>query len=148
MKRYIIASAVITASVLAMSSCTTADPRPVDTSQSPQSLMRALESSLKEKSGESYGGLSGRGGASQSSSIEISGDRSGLAVYAMCTGTAGEAKVTIADQSAVTMTCDTGSGIQVLSGDVPLKGVRLTVTVEGAPAGSAWAIAAGAPNLN
>ncbi|MDA3804908.1 MULTISPECIES: hypothetical protein [Clavibacter] len=148
MKRYIVASAVITASVMAMSSCTTTDPGPVDTVPSPQSLMRTLDGSLKEKSGESYGGLAGSGGGPQSSSVEIAGDRSGLAVYAMCIGAAGEATVKIADESAVKMKCDSSSGVQVLADNVPLKGVRLTVAVEGAPTGSTWAIAAGAPNLD
>ncbi|WP_445337567.1 hypothetical protein [Clavibacter sp. CFBP 8614] len=143
-RRLILVAAAL--SVAALTSCsTTTDDRPPEPSRSPQDVADELSASMRQSGRAEYGGLAGPGDQPQSSAIQITGDRRGLAIYALCSGAEGDATVRIADGEPVTMACGTGQ-VQVLDPEVDVVGSRLTLSVEGAPTGSLWAIAAGAPD--
>ncbi|QIS40703.1 hypothetical protein [Clavibacter capsici] len=144
MHRHLMAIAA-TLSVVALASCSAADDRAPEPNRSPQDVADELSASMQQSGHATYGALAGSGDQPQSSAIQISGERAGLAVYAKCSGTGGEATVRIADGEPLTMACDAGQ-VQVLDPDVALVGARLTLSVEGAPPDSLWAIAAGAPD--
>jgi hypothetical protein len=132
-------------SIVALTSCSATDDRTPEPTRAPQDVADDLSTSMRQSGRAQYGGLAGTGDQPQSSSIQVAGDRAGLAVYGLCSGAEGDATVRVADGEPLTMACGTGE-VQVLDPDVALVGARLAVSVEGAPAGSMWAIAAGPPD--
>ncbi|MFD2340516.1 hypothetical protein FGG90_11615 [Clavibacter tessellarius] len=137
--------AVAAFSAFALTACGSPEDGTRDASTPTGPLMDDLRTAMQQDGRDVYGGLAGSGDEPQRSSIQITGERDGLAVYALCSADAeeGEATVRIADEPPATLSCADGGELQVLDADVALTGARLTVGVESAPAGSTWAIAAG-----
>ena len=102
-----------------------------------------LDATLREEGRSVYGGLSGLGGAAREGTVQLAGDRGATSIYAVCDGPAGEAFVSINDESLRALPCTKAPQVVVLQDEFSDVGVRMKVDVVDAPAGQVWAVTAG-----
>lgn len=102
----------------------------------------ALASSVTQGDREMYAGAAGAGGPEQSVQIELPLDRKGLSISGLCSGGEGTALVRLNERGPFELPCSEDGVEQEITRSLPLHGVRLLITVEGAPVNATWAIAA------
>ncbi|MGW9403128.1 hypothetical protein ACWGQ2_04065 [Arthrobacter sp. NPDC055585] len=125
--------------VLLLAGCTPADP--VDDLE-PGLTLSSFTESLSRLDLEIYGGAAGAGGREENVQIEVPLGRDGLGVSGLCRGAEGIALVTLNAEGPFELQCTEGGDEQELTDSLPLEGIRLLITVEGAPDGAVWAVAA------
>ncbi|WP_312181932.1 hypothetical protein [Arthrobacter sp.] len=126
---------------LALAGCTgsAADERDTETITLTQD---ALANSVTQGGREMYAGAAGAGGPEQSVQIELPLDRNGLTISGLCSGGEGTALVRLNKQGPFELPCSKDGEEQEITRSLPLQGIRLLITVQGAPANVTWAIAA------
>ena len=127
--------------VLALAGCTGSAGSEGDT-QAITSTQDTLASSITQSGREMYAGAAGAGGREQSVEIELPLDRNGLSISGLCSGGEGTALVSLNEQGPFELPCSKDGVEQEITRSLPLQGIRLLITVEGAPANSTWAVAA------
>ncbi|WZH36802.1 MAG: hypothetical protein PIR02_18955 [Microbacterium enclense] len=129
---------------LGLASCAAGESDSAEDLTAATALAGRLDAQLRAEGRTPYGGLSGGGGAAREGTVQIAGDRGTTSIYAVCHGPAGEAGVSVDDGAATTLSCSDEPQAIVVQDDWVSLGVRLKVRVDGAPAGSVWAVTAGA----
>lgn len=74
--------------------------------------------------------------------FEVPLDRDGLSMSGLCSGSEGTALVSLNEQGPFELPYSEDGAGQEITSSLPLQGIRLLVTVEGAPENSTWAVAA------
>lgn len=143
MKRPIWILIAVSTLSLAMPACTPAQTTSSERLSEATALGVRLDATLREEGRSVYGGLSGLGGAAREGTVQLAGDRGATSIYAMCDGPAGEAIVSINDESLSALPCTKAPQVVVLRDKFSDVGVRMKVVVVDAPAGSVWAVTAG-----
>lgn len=144
MKRLITVLVAVPVLCLALTSCVATEATSVEDLSGATALAGRLDVTLRGEGRTPYGGLSGLGGATREGTVQLAGDRGRTSIYAMCDGPAGEARISIDGSPSVVLLCDDEPQVVVLQDEFSGVGVRMSLRVEDAPAGSVWAVTAGA----
>lgn len=133
-------TAAAAALVLALTGCTSGAAEP--DLEELNRVQETLHRSITQEGHELYGSAGAVGGRETSITIDVGLGRAGLTVTGLCRGGEGTALVTLNEDGPYELPCGKEAGFYELTSALPLEGIRLPITVEGAPEGSTWAVAA------
>ena len=128
-------SLILTAALLA--GCSAADSTDIDFPDP----SKQLTDQLSNEGRDVYGAGGGIGGGSYVDT-QVADDRGELRIFALCTGADGQLELTLNHQEPVSLPCHTDGSPQDLSDKFEVKGNRMVLTVEDAPANARWSVAA------
>ena len=131
----------ILAAALVLAGCTSSTGSETD-SEAASLALSTLSNSVSQDGLEMYGGAAGVGGPTQSVQFEVPLDPNGLRISGLCSGSEGTALVSLNEQGPFELPCSEDGAGQEITSSLPLQGIRLLVTVEGAPENSTWAVVA------
>lgn len=108
----------------------------------PGRTLSSFSESLSQLGLEVYAGAAGSGGREENVQIEVPFGRDGLSVSGLRKGAGGTGLVSLNVEGPFELQCTEEGTDQELAASLPLKGIRLQITVEDAPDGAVWSVAA------